>query len=180
VLTREADLSADLPSGLSESCEGEEALDAGIHHDGAWFTAAPFGCDTRRGFPLRILSASNEAPALVDGRRGAPRCAIAGTRPIATAHPRVLRVIDSDTIDVQLADGSCERVRIIGLDTPETVDPRKPVQCSGREASNQAKELLTPGHAVILEQDVARRAPAAVARVPRRVLLELAPGVPRL
>jgi micrococcal nuclease len=34
-------------------------------------------------------------------------------------------------------------VRLIGVDTPETVDPRKTVECFGKEASNKAKELLT-------------------------------------
>ena len=41
---------------------------------------------------------------------------------------------------------------MIGLDTPETVDPRKPVQCFGREASAQAKTLLG-GQQVYLETD---------------------------
>lgn len=43
-------------------------------------------------------------------------------------------------------------MRLIGLDTPETVDPRKPVQCFGKEASNKGKELLT-GKKVRLEKD---------------------------
>jgi micrococcal nuclease len=51
------------------------------------------------------------------------------------------RVIDGDTIDVVIHD-TVERVRFIGLDTPETVDPRKPVQCFGLEASNYVKSLL--------------------------------------
>ena len=41
---------------------------------------------------------------------------------------------------------------MIGLDTPETVDPRKPVQCFGREASAQAKTILG-GQSVYLETD---------------------------
>ena len=44
---------------------------------------------------------------------------------------------------------------MIGLDTPETVDPRKPVQCFGREASAQAKTILG-GQQVYLETDPAR------------------------
>ena len=40
-------------------------------------------------------------------------------------------------------NGTTETLRLIGIDTPETVDPRKPVQCFGKEASNKAKELLT-------------------------------------
>lgn len=53
----------------------------------------------------------------------------------------VTRVIDGDTIEV-LIDGISERVRLVGVDTPETVDPRKPVQCFGKEASDFTKSLL--------------------------------------
>lgn len=60
-------------------------------------------------------------------------------------------VIDGDTIKV-LINGTIETVRLIGIDTPEVVDPRKPVQCFGREASNKAKEILT-NKTVYLEND---------------------------
>ena len=50
----------------------------------------------------------------------------------------VLKVVDGDTIHVS-ANGQKLKIRMIGLDTPETVDPRKPVQCFGLEASAQAK-----------------------------------------
>lgn len=63
----------------------------------------------------------------------------------------VVKVVDGDTIDVNI-DGKTERLRLIGIDTPETVDPRKPVQCFGKEASNKAKELLE-GKKVRLESD---------------------------
>lgn len=65
----------------------------------------------------------------------------------------VKRVIDGDTVDVVTPSGKVERVRIIGLDTPEVVDPRKAVQCFGREASARAKELLPVGSAVTLQGD---------------------------
>lgn len=54
---------------------------------------------------------------------------------------KVAKVVDGDTIDVNI-DGKTERLRMIGIDTPETVDPRKSVQCFGVEASNKAKEIL--------------------------------------
>jgi micrococcal nuclease len=60
----------------------------------------------------------------------------------------VARVVDGDTI--KLATGIT--IRMIGVDTPETVDPRKPVQCFGREASLRAHALLD-GAAVSLEYD---------------------------
>ncbi|NBU33268.1 hypothetical protein EBS40_01415 [bacterium] len=46
----------------------------------------------------------------------------------------VVEVFDGDTIAVAMA-GRVEKVRLIGVDTPETKDPRKPVQCYGPEAS---------------------------------------------
>ena len=63
----------------------------------------------------------------------------------------VLKVVDGDTIHVS-ANGQKLKIRMIGLDTPETVDPRKPVQCFGREASAQAKTILG-GQQVYLETD---------------------------
>jgi micrococcal nuclease len=64
----------------------------------------------------------------------------------------VVRVIDGDTILVRGGGGRIEDVRLLGIDTPETVDPRKPVQCYGPEASAFAKHLET-GRAVTLAYD---------------------------
>ncbi|MBI2337724.1 thermonuclease family protein [Candidatus Daviesbacteria bacterium] len=61
----------------------------------------------------------------------------------------VSKVVDGDTIE--LANG--QTVRLIGIDTPETVDPRRPVGCFGKEASNEAKSLLS-GKEIILQKDV--------------------------
>lgn len=55
----------------------------------------------------------------------------------------VTRVVDGDTFDVDV-DGQSLTVRMLGINTPETVDPRRPVQCFGKEASNKAKEILMP------------------------------------
>lgn len=63
----------------------------------------------------------------------------------------VVKVVDGDTIDVSV-DGKVERLRLIGINTPETVDPRKPVECFGKEASAKAKEFLA-GEEVELEGD---------------------------
>lgn len=54
---------------------------------------------------------------------------------------RVTKVVDGDTIRV-LRDGVEETVRLIGIDTPETIDPRKPVQCFGKEASARTLSML--------------------------------------
>jgi micrococcal nuclease len=71
--------------------------------------------------------------------------------PEGLASARVVKVVDGDTIDVQV-DGREERVRLIGINTPESVDPRRPVQCFGREASANAKAMLD-GRDVLLEDD---------------------------
>jgi micrococcal nuclease len=54
----------------------------------------------------------------------------------------VVKVVDGDTITVFL-NGKDEKVRILGINTPETVDPRKPVECFGKQASDKAKSILT-------------------------------------
>lgn len=65
---------------------------------------------------------------------------------------QVTKVVDGDTIDV-LINGQKQTVRLIGINTPETVDPRRPVQCFGKEASNETKRLLV-GKQVYLTKDV--------------------------
>jgi micrococcal nuclease len=63
----------------------------------------------------------------------------------------VVRVIDGDTIVVDGGHGR-QTVRLLGIDTPETVDPRRPVGCYGPEASSYTKHLLT-GRRVVLRYD---------------------------
>jgi micrococcal nuclease len=60
----------------------------------------------------------------------------------STTAYRVLSVVDGDTIDVDVY-GEKVRIRLLGINTPETVDPRKPVECFGKEASARAKTLLS-------------------------------------
>lgn len=63
----------------------------------------------------------------------------------------VVEVFDGDTISVQ-RNGVLEKIRLIGVDTPETKDPRKPVQCFGEEASRYTHTLLD-GRQVRIEID---------------------------
>ena len=69
-----------------------------------------------------------------------------------TTQAQVTRVIDDDTIEVSI-DGALYRVRYIGIDTPETVAPDRPVGCYGPEAS-AANKALVEGKEVTLEKDV--------------------------
>jgi micrococcal nuclease len=63
-----------------------------------------------------------------------------------TFSARVVRVVDGDTFLARPADSRHDvRVRIIGVDTPETVKPNTPVRCYGPEASALTKHLLPPG-----------------------------------
>lgn len=73
----------------------------------------------------------------------------------ASAFVEVTRVVDGDTIEVRLG-GRSEDVRLIGVDTPETVKPDTPVQCFGERASHFTKRQLT-GRRVRLVFGVERR-----------------------
>lgn len=106
--------------------------------------ATVFSLSLVLGFSLGKFSA------LPNGDRSSEIVASEVANSIASSSPRsdlrspssaeflVTRVIDGDTI--QLENG--EKVRYIGINTPETVDPRRPVQCFGREASAKNKELV--------------------------------------
>lgn len=77
----------------------------------------------------------------------------------------VVRVVDGDTIRVVIEDvvpgpgagdtqiGSEYPVRLVGIDTPESVRPGYPVECFGREASQALKALLE-GESVRLVKDI--------------------------
>jgi micrococcal nuclease len=64
----------------------------------------------------------------------------------------VVRAVDGDTVIVRGPGGRIEDVRLLGIDTPETVDPRRPVGCYGPEASAYTKHVAT-GRAVTLGYD---------------------------
>lgn len=61
-------------------------------------------------------------------------------------------VVDGDTVDLVIA-GEEERVRLIGIDSPESVSRDVPVQCFGPEASDALTGLLPPGTEVRIERD---------------------------
>ena len=92
--------------------------------------------------PPSVPQLANVTTSMTDG---------ATTPPLPNDTYPVAKVIDGDTISI-IKDGKTVTLRLIGLDTPETVDPRKPVQCFGKAASDKAKELLA-GKTVRLEFD---------------------------
>lgn len=65
-----------------------------------------------------------------------------------TKYYTVIKIIDGDTIEIE----TIGKVRLIGIDTPETKDPRKEVQCFGQEATNKITEIIGKGR-VFIEYD---------------------------
>ena len=94
---------------------------------------------------------------------GAACSGAARTEPSATPLPTPLTpngvvhyVVDGDTVDIEI-HGTEERVRLIGIDTPETKKEGTPVECFGPEASAFTAQLLPEGTPVYLERDVEPR-----------------------
>ncbi|MFP5321946.1 MAG: thermonuclease family protein [Acidimicrobiia bacterium] len=77
-------------------------------------------------------------------------------RPAGSDTGVVTHLVDGDTLDVRI-DGRTERIRLIGVDTPESVAPNRPVQCYGAEASTFLATLVPEGTEVRLERDVVAR-----------------------
>lgn len=68
----------------------------------------------------------------------------------------VRKVIDGDTIELRIGTSN-ETVRLLGIDTPETIHPSQPVECFGPEASARTKQLLPQGTKVRIERDTEAR-----------------------
>lgn len=83
---------------------------------------------------------------------------------------RVKRTVDGDTLDV-LIDGREEKVRLLGINTPESVDPRRAVECYGKEASHQM-DLLATNHQVTMAGDSTNQDRDKYHRLLRYVYLE--------
>ena len=101
-----------------------------------------------RWIPVGVVGACANAAAEPAPRATADR--------VTRANAVVEFVIDGDTIDVTI-DGDAERVRLIGIDTPETKRPDTPVECYGPEATAFTESLLPPATPVRLERDVVGR-----------------------
>ena len=100
----------------------------------------------RRKRLLGVLGAVIIAIALAVSRQDAGSPAVAG------GDVTVVRIVDGDTLVVT----GGVRVRLIGINTPESVDPRRPVECFGQEASAALGRLVPPGTTVRLVHDVER------------------------
>lgn len=81
--------------------------------------------------------------AIDDGRNGeSQQDSPSSSAQLSPRTAKVLRAVDGDTILVRDSDGRVERVRYIGVDTPESVKPNTPVQCYGHEASDFNRALV--------------------------------------
>lgn len=125
---------------------------------------------------LALLLAACELPAgdaglgAAPGPTAPPPQAGYPAMPAGLTRAQVERVVDGDTIVVTVA-GREERVRFIGINTPESVDPRRPVECFGKEASASAEALLA-GRPVLLEDDESQGSRDSSGRLLRYVWLE--------
>jgi micrococcal nuclease len=116
-----------------------------------------------RLLPLFALAGSACVAPSVDLSRPAP--ATLALEPGGFETATVTRVVDGDTIEVRITGlqegpgaglvdvGKRYDVRLIGIDTPESVDPNSPVECFGKEASRAAAAFLD-GREVRLVDDV--------------------------
>jgi micrococcal nuclease len=73
--------------------------------------------------------------------------------PVATEHGVVTHIVDGDTLDVTLG-GTRTRIRLLNVNTPETVKPNTPVECMGPQASARLAQLAPLGSTVGLAFDV--------------------------
>jgi micrococcal nuclease len=78
-------------------------------------------------------------------------------REVPAGAATVVEVIDGDTLVVDLPGGDGEHVRLIGIDTPESVARDRPDECFGAEASRELGGLVPPGTALRVERDVEAR-----------------------
>jgi micrococcal nuclease len=117
---------------------------------------------TRRPRRIRVLTASGLAvlAVLAGCAQGDPSPAPAGGGDGADADgrpARVIRVVDGDTIVARVA-GDEERVRLLGVDAPESVTTDRPVECFGPESAAAARRLMPPGARVRLATDASQGA----------------------
>jgi micrococcal nuclease len=74
-------------------------------------------------------------------------------KPESIEEATIVKVVDGDTIEIN--GGCADKVRLLYIDTPETVKPNTPVECYGPEASNYSKSRLKSGAKVYLKSDKA-------------------------
>jgi micrococcal nuclease len=110
--------------------------------------SSPPADDGRAVTPVSVAADGGDPAATATAGAATPRGASNGGE--------VVRIVDGDTLIVRLPGGD-ERVRLIGIDTPESVKPDSPVECYGHEAADRLAVLIPPGSPVELVRDVEPR-----------------------
>jgi micrococcal nuclease len=113
----------------------------------------PTACTMRDGQPYIPLRPLAQALGATTGWQGFTQTITVSTNQMVRS--QVVKVIDGDTLEIRWNNRN-ERIRLIGVDTPETVHPRIGEEPYGREASNFTKSQLT-GKQVLIELDVEPR-----------------------
>ncbi len=129
------------------------------------------------GAVLVVVAALGAATATADAAVHSPAAVLKPKGPTESGWV-VSRVVDGDTVHV-VRDGVDLTVRLIGINSPESVKPGAPVECYGPEASDFAKAALT-GRAVRLEYDASQGRTDQYGRTLAYLWVERPAGVPTL
>jgi micrococcal nuclease len=134
---------------------------AATHHGSSAATHRGPSAGTHRGGARTTVVALVAVLALLAAGAAVAVAVVAGSGPpagdrSAAGEATVDRVVDGDTLVVTVGDAT-ETVRLIGIDTPESVARDRPDECFGAEASHRLAELLPPGTGVVLTRDVEPR-----------------------
>ena len=116
---------------------------------------------------LLILSRVSAAPAPKAAEEPVAMPVVFST----TTNALVIRAVDGDTVEAKLDSGEEVKVRLLGVNTPESVDPRRPVECFGKEASKHTASLVG-GKRVRLEADPQADEVDKYGRLLRNIFLE--------
>lgn len=102
-----------------------------------------------------ILTISIQAPAQEDFSTSLEKTehAVTAEQITTTTNAIITRTVDGDTVEAKMDSGDEVKIRLLGINTPESVDPRRPVECFGKEASKYMKDLAE-GKRVRLEADI--------------------------
>ncbi len=90
---------------------------------------------------------------------------------VVTTNATIVHVVDGDTFDADLDGVGKVRIRMLGVNTPETVDPRKAVECFGKDASSFSKSVLIEGARIRLDEDAQADERDKYGRLLRNVVL---------
>lgn len=135
------DTSATEPAAGTASANAPRASSsAATPHPVSSNSPAPPSTDTAPAPATSTASRTSKFPTSSASASGSPSADRDQHKVGSAVTYAVMRVVDGDTVHVSYHGDSS--IRVIGINTPETVAPGQPVQCGGPEASRKAHELL--------------------------------------